>query len=671
MSSVHFLIDKTLGKYKVLEHVGHGGMAEVYKGQHVQLDRMVAVKVLHPFLADEEGFVVRFQREARIVATLRHPNIVQVYDFDYNDELSIYYMIMEFIDGPTLKSYLKNGLLSTEETARIGSLIAEALDYAHQRGMVHRDIKPANIMFIAEGQPVLTDFGIAKMLTLSGLTASGAMVGTPAYMAPEVGMGKPGTSASDIYSLGIVLYQMVTEKLPFESESPMGMVMQHINDTPPPPSQFMPALSPDLESVILRALQKQPEDRYSSAAEMASALRQAIGLDTPRSAAAFTPPPVIIPKPPVEDRSEDDRLLRTWPLTPLGGFGASTTITSPIKSVKSVTPPPAVVEPEEEVVPPEEPPQKKRKRSPLLRLLWAVFFMLLLFVGGSAFVIISRIDISPEVRAWLPSAITDLYFPLEATPIATLSPILTPTPKPEATPDLAVVLTPTVTPTPLTCNFRFRLESVRLEPDDILPPESDFVAYLRLINSGNCSWPEGMRLDFVEGAQFGAPSVVPIESLEPGESAQVLLPMQTPVDLDTYTSEWELRQSNGRSLGNRITIAFEVADLPAFTPVVEETPELVEPSPEALALNEPELLSWNEDLTHGEWSGVLRLQATGGNGNYRYYRQEVREDTQINETLSFQWRRCDPISLKIWVISGDMLLEWVGSIDYPAPETCE
>ncbi|MCD6286353.1 MAG: serine/threonine protein kinase, partial [Anaerolineae bacterium] len=278
MSSAQYLIGKTLDKYEVLEHIGHGGMSEVYRGQQAQLDRMVAIKVLHPFLADEKGFVVRFQREARIVATLRHPNIVQVYDFDYDDELDIYYMVMEFIDGPTLKNRLEEAPLTPEETVRIGAAVADALDYAHHRSMVHRDVKPANIMFLDGHQPVLTDFGIAKMLTLSGITASGAMVGTPAYMAPEIGTGKPGTTLSDIYSLSVVLYQMTAGCLPFTAVTPIGMVMQHINKEPPSPSLYNRDMPIALEKVILRGLRKEPEERYKDAGEMAAALREAIGL---------------------------------------------------------------------------------------------------------------------------------------------------------------------------------------------------------------------------------------------------------------------------------------------------------------------------------------------------------------------------------------------------------
>ncbi len=273
VSSIQFLIGKPLGKYEILEHLGHGGMAEVYKGRQRQLKRMVAIKILHPFLADEVGFVARFRREAHIVATMRHPNIVQVYDFDYDETLDVYYMVMEYIEGPTLKDKLEKGPLTIPETIEIGASIAEALDYAHDQSMVHRDIKPANIMFLPSGSPVLTDFGIARMPILSGLTASGAMVGTPAYMAPEIAMGKPAAPASDLYSLSVVFYQAVTGQLPFTAETPMGMVMQHINQAPIPPSRHVSAIPPGLEELILQGLAEQPSKRFENAAEMAARLR--------------------------------------------------------------------------------------------------------------------------------------------------------------------------------------------------------------------------------------------------------------------------------------------------------------------------------------------------------------------------------------------------------------
>ena len=189
------MIGKTLGRYRIVEHLGTGGMAKVYKAYQPRLDRYVALKILHTFLAEEESFLSRFKREAKLVAMLRHPNIIRVYDFDVQEENNLYYMVTECIEGPSLKERLRQ-LTDQGEPLQIGEAvdiiiaIANALDYAHQRGMVHRDVKPANVMFHKDGQVILADFGIAKMVNMSRLTASGAMVGTPAYMAPEQGMGK-------------------------------------------------------------------------------------------------------------------------------------------------------------------------------------------------------------------------------------------------------------------------------------------------------------------------------------------------------------------------------------------------------------------------------------------------------------------------------------------------
>jgi serine/threonine protein kinase len=697
VSSVLFLIDKTLGKYKVLEHIGHGGMAEVYKGQHVQLDRMVAVKVLHPFLADEEGFVVRFKREARIVATLRHPNIVQVYDFDYNDELSIYYMVMEFIDGPTLKSRLAEDNLSVEEASRIGASIADALDYAHERGMVHRDIKPANIMFISDAEPVLTDFGIAKMLTLSGLTASGAMVGTPAYMAPEVGMGKAGTSSSDIYSLGVVLYQMVTHQLPFESESPMGMVMQHINDQPPSPSNLKADVPPALEAVILRAMEKQPEDRYPNAGEMANALRQAMGIvDTPRRAAPAvqpktTPPPGASEMPedyvddtPVFAYDDDDRLLKTWPLPASEAAkekererarqATPTPVAPPASARPSPTPAPSP-QPAADVAEPEAAPTRRR-RPFVVRVLRALLVLLVLALGGSVVWVSLGGAVPPTVAEFLASA---REMGTGSTPTATPKPPDTPTvtPAPEQTATVAVIPSPspTATPppptlTPLVCNFRYRVESVRIEPGNRVPPGTALIAYISLQNSGNCAWPSAATFTFVSGDPLADTDAIPIAPLEQNESTQILLPLRAPSELGSYESTWDVRMEGEALSAAPIAIEVQVEDLPTPTP----TPELAateEPVQDPLAIEAPVLVTWGEDKIGDTWYGTLNLQATGGTGRYRYYRGEISEDTLLPEgDLSFQTRRCEDLQLEIWVLSGDEILRWEGVIPYPNPEGC-
>ncbi|NDJ75896.1 MAG: protein kinase [Chloroflexi bacterium] len=265
---------KKLGKYEITDRIGRGGMAEVYRGYHASLDRYVAIKLLHPFLADDPEFKDRFENEARNVAKLKHPNIVQVYDFEYDAEGESYYMVMELIDGPTLKDRLFEltsaaDQIQLAEAIRITKSSAEALAYAHQRGMIHRDVKPANLMLDEDNRVVLTDFGIAKIVTGAQFTASGGMVGTPAYMAPEQGLGEAGDERSDIYSLGVILFQLVTGQLPYDADTPLGIILKHVNEPIPSPKQYVPELSDDLERIILKSLAKDPEDRYQSAAEFA------------------------------------------------------------------------------------------------------------------------------------------------------------------------------------------------------------------------------------------------------------------------------------------------------------------------------------------------------------------------------------------------------------------
>ncbi len=272
-------VGQIVGKYRIMERLGSGGMAEVYKAYHPDLERYVAIKFLHAHLIQEEGFVERFQREARAIASLRHPNIVQVFDFDRRGD--VYYMVMEFITGPTLKARLQEvsaqrKILPLEETARIFQALGSAIDYAHQQGMVHRDIKPTNIMFTAKWEPVLTDFGIAKIMGGTTHTVTGAMAGTPAYMSPEQAMGQSGDERSDIYSLGVVLYEIATGRIPYEADTPVAIVLKHVRESPPPPRQLNPHLSPALEQVILKALNKAPADRYQTAGAMTAALQAAI-----------------------------------------------------------------------------------------------------------------------------------------------------------------------------------------------------------------------------------------------------------------------------------------------------------------------------------------------------------------------------------------------------------
>jgi len=310
-------IGRTVSKVEIQKLLGRGGMAEVYLGRHTTLNREVAVKVLQAHLLEDSDFAQRFRNEAQAVAAMRHPNIVQVHDFDVVDERP--YMVMELLEGPTLKDYLaalreRGETLPPSILIRLISSLAAALDYAHERGIVHRDIKPANILLrSARGQidpaaplpsdvePVLTDFGVARIANTALQTASGKIIGTPAYMSPEQVQGKIVDARSDIYALGIVLYEMLTNRLPFDADTQAAILIQHLNEPVPP----LPQELARLQSVIDHALSKDPATRFQKASDLALALKGAsegrdvlpgvlsdastVNLSTPLSAKADTP----------------------------------------------------------------------------------------------------------------------------------------------------------------------------------------------------------------------------------------------------------------------------------------------------------------------------------------------------------------------------------------------
>jgi serine/threonine-protein kinase len=265
-----------LGRYKVMERLGRGGMAEVYKGYHQKLDRHVAIKVLHSYLAEGEDFLARFEREARSVANLRHTNIVQIHDFDMADEN--YYMVMELVDGGTLEDLLKSKQdnLDLNHILEIVERVSEALDYAHNQGIVHRDIKPSNILIDHHGGVFLTDFGIAKMISGNQFTATGALIGTPAYMSPEQCNGEEISTTSDVYSLGVILFEMLTGQQPFEAETPLSILQKQITAPVPLLHNYRQDLPPVFEKIVARSLAKDPARRYQSAGEMVVDLRGAV-----------------------------------------------------------------------------------------------------------------------------------------------------------------------------------------------------------------------------------------------------------------------------------------------------------------------------------------------------------------------------------------------------------
>lgn len=278
-------VGKTLGQYTLETPLGKGGMASVYRAYQASVDRYVAIKVMTPEIANDPGFVERFQREARIIGRLEHPHILPVIDFGESD--GTYYIVMRYMDGGSLDDRMRQRRLQPEEVAHYLDQIASALDYAHQKGVVHRDLKPNNVLLDRANNCYLTDFGIARIEggDQRKLTATGSVMGTPAYMSPEQAMGRPVDGRSDIYTLGVMLYEMATGKLPFTADTSAALIFHHVYEMPPSPRQFNPNLPEAVEPVFMRVLAKAPEMRYGTAEELARDFSQALGIrSTPSQA---------------------------------------------------------------------------------------------------------------------------------------------------------------------------------------------------------------------------------------------------------------------------------------------------------------------------------------------------------------------------------------------------
>ena len=276
------LIGKRMGPYTVTERIGDGGMAIVYKAYQESLNRYVALKVLRDELARDQQFVARFRQEALGAANLDHPNIVHVYDAGAAN--GKYYIAMSYVDGGDLKGLIHQGAIEPDRAIAITIQLAEALDHAHKQGLIHRDVKPSNVLMTRDGRPLLTDFGIAKALYESRqLTRTGTSIGTPEYMAPEQAQGLPPDGRTDIYALGVVLYEMLAAKVPFCTDTPVATMYMHVHEPPPSLRQVQGAVPQWLEDVVCKALAKNPDDRYATAGLFAAALRQ--GQESMRAAA--------------------------------------------------------------------------------------------------------------------------------------------------------------------------------------------------------------------------------------------------------------------------------------------------------------------------------------------------------------------------------------------------
>ncbi len=429
------MIGARLGNYQIVQALGRGGMARVYLGHDLALNRPVAIKVIEPELRETGSYTARFRQEAQAIAALEHPHIVPVHYFGKQDAL--YYLVMKFIEGEDLATLLeryagRGEYLPTSDILGIIDAVGQALDYAHSRGVIHRDIKPSNVMIDVDGRPYLTDFGLA--LNVSRGTV-GEVIGTPHYVAPEQAQNSAdAVPQSDLYSLGVMLFEMFTGVVPFDDPTPTAVALQHIMQEPPAPRALNPDLPPSIEHVILRTLAKQPAERYQTGADITEALDKAIR--AAKSASATAPLPALPPLPPG--------------MTPPARRHTSTqSIAAEVRTTLAarppLQPPPAIRRTPEKAAPTRhafqqaqtvEAPPARRRRFPLIAI---VLLMLVAIVVIAVVVITGQPgDTTSEVPqvAQLPTATvvssqTDL--PPSITPAPTDTALPSQTPPPTAT----------------------------------------------------------------------------------------------------------------------------------------------------------------------------------------------------------------------------------------------
>jgi serine/threonine protein kinase len=562
---------RTFGRYEVLKRLGRGGMAEVYHAFDPTLARNVAIKVLHGFLSDESQFKTRFEREAQNIAKLKHPNIVQVYDFAFEPETDSYYMVMELIDGPTLKDYLQDetedtGKLTLLQTIRIIRQAAEALSYAHQRGMIHRDVKTANLILDRQENDriVLTDFGIAKIVTSSIHTTSGGLIGTPAYMAPEQGAGDPGDERSDLYSLGVIMFQLLTGQLPFDGETPMALILQHMNEPVPLVRATEPHLPPAVDIIMQKLLAKAPDDRYQTA----QALLDDLDLleNTP---ARLDPTTLFIPQ--VAPPSVDDMKQTTSEIQQL------------------------------------QPARRRFPAAPLLLVIGLLVTIGGIYVAGAmndifpaaplVGLLISETPVPTETST---ATVTQSEVPASPTtdntsqtaaalavgeqPASPTAETPTATESPTRRPTLARTPTPTITPTntatpnatqtaaaeqtltTTACLFDYAIISEDVQganPDGYFPTNREYQNSIRIQNTGTCTWEALGSLEFVSGENLRANRFTILEEVPVGEDTIIEFKGITPTvggGTEPLTGRWQLKTKGQLPIGEPFEISVLVFD---------------------------------------------------------------------------------------------------------------
>ncbi len=387
------------GRYEIQEILGEGGMSAVYKAFDHNLKRTVAVKIIHPHLANDEDFVRRFETEAQAIAQLHHPHIVQVYDFATEGEL--HYMVLEYIPGETLQTLLERlrqqgRRLPLDEALRLMVQISDAVAYAHQQGMIHRDLKPANILLRPSGEPMLTDFGLARLIDSSRRTRSGMVMGTVLYMAPEQVLGEKVDHRADLYALGVMLFELLTGRLPFAGETLAEIMQQHLHAAIPDPREIVPDLPPALSAIVQRALAKAPEARYPSAEALQRALTQVLAETTGQEAAPAEAQHTVVETRPAESRP--GTVVEVPAQRPA-------TVSPTLAEQGSHPPPPPAVAPKPmgssprvaQVSP--SPAPARRAKPTLLHMAALESAMLAGLFGGAAY-LLSRVEVLWLAAAW-------------------------------------------------------------------------------------------------------------------------------------------------------------------------------------------------------------------------------------------------------------------------------
>lgn len=452
------LVGKVLGPYKLEQQLGRGGMATVYRAYQESVRRYVAIKVMSQDIASDPGFVERFTREAQLIAALQHPHILPV--IDYGQAEGIHYLVMNYISGGSLDDLMRKNQLSYDRVSDLLGQISSALDYAHKKGVIHRDFKPNNVLLDGEGNAYLTDFGIARLTTgESRLTVTGTVMGTPAYMSPEQGTGKTVDARADLYSLGVVLYEMICGRLPFSGETPASLIFQHAFQPPPPPTQFRADVPPAVVAVLIRAMAKNPDDRYQSGMELSRAFDEALRSKFEPAAARPVDENTIIGTPPrgsaATGTPPGTQLEGTFIGSPAPGTPAPGTIPP---RPETGTPGQGWQTPGQRTPPPVPQPgaQQQPQRSPLPLIIGAIAVIALIAgIGGGALVINGR-----NQQATNDEFTKVAVLALSATKTPTSTP--TETPLPTSTPTNPATATPNATDTAVAIRLT-RLAQIELD----------------------------------------------------------------------------------------------------------------------------------------------------------------------------------------------------------------